>query len=76
MSQKVFCANCGIVVYWQPTIVAGKSYCCLGCAQGGPCDCDYENLPQPGTVNPIVHQPADRQQQQDTQATQNSPEGD
>jgi len=40
------CANCGIEIRWQPTIVDGKTYCCIGCSQGGPCTCDYEHLPQ------------------------------
>ncbi len=48
------CANCGITIRWQPTIVRGETYCCLGCAQGGPCECDYDNLPHPGAVNPLV----------------------
>jgi hypothetical protein len=56
MDQQVVCANCGIAIRWQPTIVEGKSYCCLGCAQGGPCECDYDNLPSPGTTNPLVRQ--------------------
>ena len=55
--QERLCANCGIVIRWQPTIVDGKAYCCLGCAYGGPCECDYENLPHPDDVNPMVHQP-------------------
>lgn len=42
------CANCGIPIRWLPTIVAGKTFCCLGCAEGGPCECDYTHLPQPG----------------------------
>jgi hypothetical protein len=54
MGQQVVCANCGIIIRWQPTIIEGKGYCCLGCAQGGPCECDYDNLPQPGAANPIV----------------------
>jgi hypothetical protein len=48
------CATCGIVIRWQPTIVDGKTYCCFGCAQGGPCECDYENLPEPDEVNAMV----------------------
>ncbi len=55
--QERLCANCGIVIRWQPTIVDGKTYCCLGCARGGPCECDYENLPPPQGINPMVHQP-------------------
>jgi hypothetical protein len=53
MSSPV-CANCGITIGWQPTIVDNKTYCCLGCAQGGPCECDYDNLPQPGVVKAMV----------------------
>jgi hypothetical protein len=43
--MKLVCANCGIEIRWQPTIVDGKPYCCWGCSQGGPCNCDYSNLP-------------------------------
>ena len=39
------CSNCGIAIRWQPTIVDGEAYCCWGCSQGGPCSCDYSNLP-------------------------------
>lgn len=56
MREKVVCANCGIEIRWQPTIVEGKVYCCPGCTEGGPCDCDYDNLPEPGAVNPLVIQ--------------------
>jgi hypothetical protein len=54
MHQEPVCANCGIVVRWQPTIVDADIYCCLGCAQGGPCECDYDNLPPPDETNPMV----------------------
>ena len=43
--MAVSCANCGIQFAWQPTVVDGRSYCCIGCAMGGPCSCDYSNLP-------------------------------
>ncbi len=59
MDQPIVCDNCGIAIRWQPTIVAGKMYCCLGCAHGGPCECDYDNLPPAGDINPLVRQPAD-----------------
>jgi hypothetical protein len=52
--RRPVCTNCGIVIRWQPTLVDGRSYCCPGCAQGGPCECDYENLPQAGEVKPMV----------------------
>jgi hypothetical protein len=54
MDHELRCANCGIVIGWQPTLVDGKPYCCPGCAEGGPCRCDYDNLPQPGEINPLV----------------------
>ena len=56
--SELKCSNCGITIHWQPTIVDGKIYCCLGCAQGGPCECDYDNLPQPNQVNAMVLQKA------------------
>ncbi len=40
------CATCGIRFDWQPTIVDGTTYCCLGCSRGGPCNCDYSRLPR------------------------------
>jgi len=59
MHRKVVCVNCGITIRWEPTVVAGKTYCCLGCAQGGPCTCDYDNLPQLGVRNPLVLRPVE-----------------
>ena len=56
MGQELVCANCGIVIIWEATIVEGRNYCCPGCAQGGPCNCDYDNLPRSGGSNPIVLQ--------------------
>jgi len=48
------CANCGIEINWQPTVVDGRTYCCLGCALGGPCSCDYSNLPRVGEFRAVV----------------------
>src|ERR1700730_2326956 len=39
--QQDHCANCDIEILWLPTVVQGSSYCCTGCAAGGPCNCDY-----------------------------------
>ena len=49
------CVNCDILFDWQPTVVRGRLFCCTGCAQGGPCSCDYENLPR----DPVVREPPD-----------------
>jgi len=54
MHHRPVCANCGIVIHWQPTIVGMKVYCCSGCAEGGPCECDYNNLPAPGEIKALV----------------------
>ncbi|HEY4384873.1 MAG TPA: hypothetical protein VGN34_10405 [Ktedonobacteraceae bacterium] len=35
------CANCDIEFPWSSIVVRGISYCCTGCAAGGPCSCDY-----------------------------------
>jgi len=51
------CETCGIVIRGQPTIIGDKTYCCLGCAQGGPCECDYDNLPHPDEMNALVVRP-------------------
>lgn len=39
--QKRRCANCDIEILWSPVVVQGITYCCTGCAAGGPCNCDY-----------------------------------
>ena len=66
MPIKVVCANCGILVRWQPTTVDGKSYCCLGCAQGGPCECDYDNLPPAGEEYAMALRPTANPQSRDS----------
>ena len=53
--QELICANCGIAIHWQSTLVDDKAYCCHGCAEGGPCACDYDNLPPRGAVRPMIH---------------------
>jgi hypothetical protein len=56
MDHELKCANCGISIRWQATLVEGRAYCCLGCAEGGPCLCDYDNLPPADEARPMVHQ--------------------
>jgi hypothetical protein len=53
------CANCGLEIPWEPVVLAGKSYCCAGCAQGGPCYCSYD-LPAvvPGVAPPATREDA------------------
>ena len=54
MPHQMVCVNCGIIIRWQPTLVEGRTYCCLGCARGGPCECDYDNLPEPGEMHAMA----------------------
>jgi hypothetical protein len=54
MDSKKKCANCGIIIHWQPTLLDGKIYCCPGCAGGGPCICDYDNLPAEGEMQAMI----------------------
>jgi hypothetical protein len=51
------CANCGADIPWPPTMHRGATYCCGGCAQGGPCYCSYDLAaldwhPPPGRTAP------------------------
>jgi len=54
MDMEWICATCGIAVRWQPTIIDTKVFCCLGCALGGPCTCDYDRLPRESDHSAIV----------------------
>ncbi len=48
------CANCDIDILWPPTIAQGKTYCCTGCAAGGPCNCDYSQY-RSVTILGVIH---------------------
>ncbi len=49
------CENCEIEIRWRPTVVDDHMFCCLGCAEGGPCTCDYSALSgaKPEPVPPV-----------------------
>ena len=63
--MKTVCANCGFELNWQPTIVDGAAYCCIGCSQGGPCTCDYGRLPQPDDPTALASVPQDDNQEEE-----------
>jgi hypothetical protein len=48
------CANCDIEFAWPSTIVQGKTYCCTGCAKGGPCCCDYSQY-NAVNISGVIH---------------------
>ncbi|MEO8972660.1 MAG: hypothetical protein ABI406_13805 [Ktedonobacteraceae bacterium] len=52
--QSLRCANCDIDILWLPIITQGKTYCCTGCAAGGPCNCDYSQY-RSVTISGVVH---------------------
>ena len=54
LRQVVRCANCDIEILWPPTVVQGKTFCCTGCAAGGPCNCDY-SLYRSVTISGVIH---------------------
>lgn len=37
-----YCASCEGVITARPVYHLDEAYCCAGCAQGGPCVCNYE----------------------------------
>ena len=39
------CDNCRIAIPWRPVVSRGKTYCCDGCANNGPCCCSYDPPP-------------------------------
>ncbi len=50
------CANCEADFAWLPLVHHGLSFCCPGCAVGGPCSCSYEEHPRPavsGALNEV-----------------------
>lgn len=48
------CATCEIEILWPPITAQGKTYCCAGCAAGGPCSCDYSQY-RSTTISGVVH---------------------
>jgi chaperonin GroES len=49
-----YCANCEIEFLWPPTVVQSKNYCCIGCATGGPCCCDYSQY-HSVNISGVIH---------------------
>lgn len=48
------CANCDIDILWPPTVVQEKTFCCIGCAAGGPCCCDYSQY-RSMNISGVIH---------------------
>lgn len=48
------CANCDIDILWPPTVVQEKTFCCIGCASGGPCCCDYSQY-RSMNISGVIH---------------------
>ena len=40
--QRGYCASCDSLLIDRPVYRMDETYCCLGCAHGGPCVCTYE----------------------------------
>ena len=40
--RRGHCASCEGVVTGRPVYQMDEAYCCIGCADGGPCSCTYE----------------------------------
>jgi hypothetical protein len=41
--ERVVCATCELEVPWTPVRYGNDTYCCHGCAAGGPCSCSYDD---------------------------------
>jgi hypothetical protein len=44
LREMPICANCELEVPWTPVQRGGNTFCCAGCALGGPCSCSYDNF--------------------------------
>jgi hypothetical protein len=62
-AQPLRCANCDIEILWPPTVVQGKTYCCTGCAAGGPCSCDY-SLYRSVNISGVIYYRSDTEYEQ------------
>ncbi len=40
--RRGYCASCETLLTSRPVYRMDETYCCAGCAQGGPCVCTYE----------------------------------
>lgn len=40
-TQTVVCDGCGVEISWAPVLMNKRVYCCLDCAEGRPCQCDF-----------------------------------
>ncbi|HET9682161.1 MAG TPA: hypothetical protein VFP19_08990 [Candidatus Limnocylindrales bacterium] len=40
--RRGYCASCDTLLTGRPVYHMDETYCCLGCAEGGPCMCSYE----------------------------------
>jgi len=56
--QVLRCVNCDIEFLWPPTIVRGTTYCCTGCANSGPCCCDYSQY-NAVNISGVIHYRSD-----------------
>jgi hypothetical protein len=52
------CASCDIELIGQDVRTPAGTFCCAGCAEGGPCGCTYVGYPKAhsgnGHADPIV----------------------
>jgi len=48
------CANCEIEFLWPPIVAQERTYCCSGCATGGPCCCDYSQYDSVN-ISGVIH---------------------
>jgi hypothetical protein len=53
--EMSICATCELEVPWTPLQRGGKTFCCAGCAAGGPCTCSYDNFDPESSSVSIAH---------------------
>ena len=60
LKRQIKCSNCSYDLEQTTLVVDGKSYCCSGCVQGGPCICSYRQSPEQAVSSGQDHTPQDQ----------------
>jgi hypothetical protein len=65
------CENCDIEFLWTPTVFRGETFCCTGCAAGGPCCCDYSQYAAKN-ISGVIHYGLDEEAAKQSSDNQSS----
>ncbi|MFZ2361300.1 MAG: hypothetical protein WA040_18305 [Anaerolineae bacterium] len=55
-TNTVVCDGCGVEIAWAAFVLGDKTFCCVDCAEGRDCECDYppQESPTAGQQQPTL----------------------